>query len=596
MNDLDDTTSAKPQLRSLRGAAQMMAHRWTHIVLATFAIIALSLSNLARPLVIQRAIDSGFLNDDSGAIVEASLIFLVLAVGAYAFQGLSTYLVSWIGQGFIRDLRMRLFTHLQRLSMSFYDKENSGRLLSRMSADTVALTDMISNAFLLVTQSVLLLIGTIVILLFLSWQLSLVALIVVPPLIVGTAIFRAYSERAYDAVRDRIADVLVHLQESFTGMRVVKAFARERYNMERFGEINEANYDANLRAVRISAVYIPFIEVLAGLGVGIILYFGGRGVFGAEVSVGTVAAFIFYLSFIFQPIQQLSMFIDMVQQGTAALNKIFALLAIEPAVREPESAVPLPHAVEGRVRFEHVTFGYDPANPVLHDVGLEIPSGQRVALVGATGAGKSTIARLMMRFYDPTSGRVLFEGIDLRELSFADLRRSIVMIPQEGFLFGGTIRENILFGQPDATDEQVVRACTRLGIHDFVMSLPGGYDTAVSHRGSRLSAGEKQLVSLARAFLADPAVLILDEATSSLDPGTEVLVEVAMRQLLAGRTSVVVAHRLSTAEHAERVLLIDDGRVIEDGHHDELLALDGEYAKLFHRWSLSLPEAHGAQA
>ena len=596
MSKLDDTASAKPQLRSLTGAAQMMAHRWPHIVLATFAIISLSLSNLARPLVIQRAIDSGLLNDDSGAIVEASLIFVVLAVAAYAFQGLSTYLVSWIGQAFIRDLRMRLFTHLQRLSMSFYDKEHSGRLLSRMSADTVALTDMINNAFLLVTQSALLLIGTIVILLFLSWQLSLVALIVVPPLVVGTAIFRAYSERAYDAVRDRIADVLVHIQESFAGMRVVKAFAREPYNIERFGEINEANYDANLRAVRISAVYIPFIELLAGLGVGIILYFGGRGVFGAEVSVGTVAAFIFYLSFIFQPIQQLSMFIDMVQQGTAALNKIFALLAIEPAVREPESAALLPHAVEGRVRFEHVTFGYDPANPVLHDVGLEIPSGQRVALVGATGAGKSTIARLMMRFYDPTGGRVLFDGIDLRELSFADLRRSIVMIPQEGFLFSGTIRENILFGQPGATDEQVVRACTRLGIHDFVMSLPGGYETPVSYRGSRLSAGEKQLVSLARAFLADPAVLILDEATSSLDPGTEVLVGVALRQLLAGRTSVVVAHRLSTAEYAERVLLIDDGRVVEDGHHDELLALDGEYAKLFHRWSLSLPEAHGAQA
>lgn len=596
MSELDDTASAKPQLRSLTGAAQMMAHRWPHIVLATFAIISLSLSNLARPLVIQHAIDSGLLNNDSGAIVEASLIFVVLAVAAYAFQGLSTYLVSWIGQAFIRDLRMRLFTHLQRLSMSFYDKEHSGRLLSRMSADTVALTDMINNAFLLVTQSALLLIGTIVILLFLSWQLSLVALIVVPPLVVGTAIFRAYSERAYDAVRDRIADVLVHIQESFAGMRVVKAFAREPYNIERFGEINEANYDANLRAVRISAVYIPFIEVLAGLGVGIILYFGGRGVFGAEVSVGTVAAFIFYLSFIFQPIQQLSMFIDMVQQGTAALNKIFALLAIEPAVREPESAAALPHAVEGRVRFEHVTFGYDPANPVLHDVGLEIPSGQRVALVGATGAGKSTIARLMMRFYDPTGGRVLFDDIDLRDLSFADLRRSIVMIPQEGFLFSGTIRQNILFGQPGATDEQVVRACTRLGIHDFVMSLPGGYETPVSYRGSRLSAGEKQLVSLARAFLADPAVLILDEATSSLDPGTEVLVGVALRQLLAGRTSVVVAHRLSTAEHAERVLLIDDGRVVEDGHHDELLALDGEYAKLFHRWSLSLPEAHGAQA
>jgi ABC-type multidrug transport system fused ATPase/permease subunit len=585
---LDEIERRTPRVHSLQGAAKMLALRWPWLLLAAVSLCLLALSSLLRPLVIQHAIDNGLFEDDTSVIWQSSAIFVVLAIGAYVFQGLSTYLISWIGQAFIRDLRVRLFTHLQRLSMSFYDRENSGRLLARMSADTIAVTDLISNAFLMVTQSLLLLVGTVIILVFLSWQLSLVALVVLPPLVIATAIFRAYSEHAYDLVRDRIADVMVHMQESFAGMRVVKAFGRERHNMDRFGEINEANFTANLRTVRISAVYIPFIELLSGVGVALILYFGGRGVFGAEVTVGTIAAFVFYLNFIFQPIQQLSQFYDHLIAGTAALNKIFALLAVEPQVQEPARPVPLAADVDGRIEFEQVTFGYDASNPVLHDVSLAIPAGQRVALVGATGAGKSTIARLTLRFYDPTRGRVLLDGVDVRELAFADLRRSIVMVPQEGFLFSGTVQENIRFGRPDATDEEVREACERLGIADFVTSLPESYETLVSYRGSRLSAGEKQLVSLARAFLADPAVLILDEATSSLDPGTEALVERAVQTLLSTRTSMVVAHRLSTAEHADRILLVDGGRVVEDGRHDVLVAQDGMYAKLYRQWALSL--------
>jgi ATP-binding cassette subfamily B protein len=453
-----------------------------------------------------------------------------------------------------------------------------------MTADMVALTDVLNSAFLMVVQALLLLCGTIIILFFLSWQLSIVALVVVPPLVVATAIFRIYSARAYEAVRDRIADVLIHMQESFAGMRVVQAFARERHNIERFGVINEENFEANVRTARISSMYIPFIEWLGGLGVGIILYFGGRGLFGTTASVGTVAAFIFYLNFIFQPIQQLSQVYDLLQSGIAALNKIFGLLAVEPEVREATRPTALPQPVRGRIDFEGVTFAYVPDTPVLHEIDLSIEPGQRVALVGATGAGKSTLAKLSMRFYDPTRGRVLLDGHDLRDLSFEDLRRTTVMAPQEGFLFSGTIRENILFGRPEATDEEMVHSCSALGVHDFIESLPEGYDTVVSYRGSRLSAGEKQLVSLARAFLADPAVLILDEATASLDPGTEALVERAMRRLLVGRTCMVVAHRLSTAGHADRVLVIEDGRVIEDGPHDDLIQRDGHYAALYRQW------------
>ena len=576
----------RPNASALRECGRMLSAYWPMVIISIVAIVLFAAANLARPLVIQYAIDSGLSKENTTALVVASILFFVLAGGIYIFQGVSTYTVTWVGQQFLRDLRLRLFSHFQRLSMSFFDRESSGRLVARMTADMMALTDVLNNGFLMVIQSLLLLFGTVVILVFLSWQLSLVTLVVIPPLVIATAIFRAYSARAYEAVRDRIADVLIHMQETFAGMRVVQAFARERHNTERFGTINELNYEANVRTVRISSMYIPFIEWLAGLGVGLILYFGGRGIFGEQVTVGTVAAFIFYLDFIFQPIQRLSQVYDMLQSAFAAMNKIFGLLAVEPAVREPARPANVVWPAQGRVEFDHVTFGYSPDTPVLHDINVSVDAGQRLALVGPTGAGKSTFAKLAMRFYDPTDGRIRIDGHDLRDFSFQDLRQTILMVPQEGYLFSGTVRENILFGRPDATTEELVAACKALGVHEFIESLPEDYDTVVSYRGSRLSAGEKQLVALSRAFLADPPVLILDEATSSLDPGTEALIEQAMRRLLSGRTSILIAHRLSTAEQADRVLVVDHGRLIEDGHHRELVQRDGRYAALYHQWTI----------
>lgn len=566
-------------------AGKMLAPRWPIVLVATLSIVLFGVANLLRPLVIQRAIDDGLIGDDGNVLIVASIVFVGLAIGVYAFQAASTYLTAFLGQQFLRDLRVRLFGHYQRLSMSFFDRENSGRLVSRMTADMNAITDLLNNGFLIVIQSALLLVGTIIILFTLSWKLSLVAFIIVPPLVVGTMIFRVYSARAYDAVRDRIADVLVHMQESIAGIRVVKAFGRERYNMERFGAINEENFAANLRTVQISSMYIPVVETLSGVGIGLILYFGGRWVIGDTVTIGTVAAFIFYLDFIFQPIQRLSQVYDMLQSALAAMNKIFRLLAVQPELTEPDKPVALPDPVAGTIRFERVTFGYDPEAPVLQDVDFEIERGQRVALVGPTGAGKSTIAKLALRFYDPTHGRVLLDGCNLRDLSFDDLGRAITLVPQEGFLFSGTIRENILFGRPDATDDELADACRRLGVHEFIESLPEGYETAVSFRGSRLSAGEKQLISLARAFIADPPVLILDEATSSLDPSTEGVIEDAVRRLYAGRTTITVAHRLSTAQSADRVLVIEGGRLVEDGSHDELTRRGGLYAALYGKWT-----------
>ena len=583
--DVSELPGEDAQANGMRGAVGMLAPRWRAILVATASICLFTGASLAKPLVIQYALDSGVAERDRGALVLAGGLFLGLIITIYFFQAASTYLVNRIGQDFLRELRVRLFTHYQRMSLAFFGRENAGRLVARMTSDVATINDVLNNGFLMVVQSTLTLVGATVILLVLSWQLSLATAIILPPLIIATAIFRVYSRRAYGSVRERIADVLIHMQESFSGLRVVQAFAREQHNMERFGAINERNFEANVNTVRISAMYFPVVEWLSGLGIGVILYFGGRQVAGDAVTVGTVTAFVFYLEFIFQPIQNLSQVYDMVQSAGAALNKIFGVLGIRPDVPEPAKPAKMEGHLQGRITLRSMTFGYDPARPVLSDINLEIAPGQHVVLVGPTGAGKSTLAKLMTRFYDPTDGTVAIDGYDLRTLASKDLRRSVTMVPQEGFLFTGSIRENILFGRPGATDAEVVSACRSLGIHEFIMSLPNGYETLVSFRGSRLSAGEKQLVSIARAFLADPPVLILDEATSSLDPATEEQVEEALRRLLKGRTSVVIAHRLSTAEHADRVLVVDKGTIVEDGHHAELLARGGYYSALYRQWT-----------
>lgn len=583
MSDQPEIKEAPTQ--ALRHLFQMLAPRWPVLSLAVISIITFTGASLAKPLVIRYALDHGIATEDTDNLVRAAILFFVLVCVIYVFQALATYTTNWVGQQFLRQLRLRIFTHLQKLSLSFFERENAGRLVSRMTADIQALTDVLNYGFLMFIQSALTLAGAIVILLLLSWELFLLTALILPPLLIATAIFRVLSARAYNAVRERIADVLVHMQETFAGLRVVQAFAREDYNMERFGDVNERNYSANVRAVRISALYFPFVEWLGAVGIGIILYFGGRQVGAESVTVGTVATFVFYLDFIFQPIQNLSQVYDMLQSAGAALRKIFGLLAVESDLEEPAEPVVLPQPVAGRIALEDVEFGYDPARPVLHDINVTVEPGQHVVLVGPTGAGKSTLAKLMTRFYDPTRGVVTLDGIDLRDVASRDLRRIVTMVPQEGFLFTGTIAENILFGRPEATREELEAACRDLGIDRFIESLPEGYETFVDFRGSRLSAGQKQLVSIARAFVADPPVLLLDEATSSLDPATEGVVERALARLCAGRTTVVIAHRLSTAERADRILVVDDGRVVEDGSHRELLAAGNYYTALYRQWT-----------
>ena len=455
------------RVNGMAGALRMLAPRWRAIVVATLSIVLFTAAALAKPLVIQYALDDGVGTGGGGgskqALVVAGVIFFALLVLVYIFQGVSTYLVNRIGQDFLRELRLRLFGHYQRMSLAFFGRENAGRLVARMTSDVATVIDVLNNGFLMVVQSVLTLAGATIILLWLSWELSAVTAMILPPLIIASLIFRAYSEKAYGAVREHIANVMIHMQESFSGLRVVQAFAREQHNMERFDAINERNFWANVNTVRISALYFPFVEWLSAVGIGIILYFGGRQVAGDAVTIGTVTAFVFYLEFIFQPIQNLSQVFDMVQSAGAALNKIFGVLSVEPDVPEPEQPAVVEGHLAGRIALDAVTFGYDPARPVLEDINVVIEPGQHVVLVGPTGAGKSTLAKLMTRFYDPTRGAASIDGYDLRTLANADLRRSVTMVPQEGFLFTGTIRENILFGRPDANNEEVETACRTVG-------------------------------------------------------------------------------------------------------------------------------------
>jgi ATP-binding cassette, subfamily B, bacterial len=469
------------------------------------------------------------------------------------------------------------------LGLEFFEREKTGRLVARLTSDVDAMQELVQMGLTMMVQNVLLFVGALVIIFILSWQLALCVLVVVPPVIWASRWFRRESNRAYLEVRDRIGTNLATLQEGIAGVRVVQAFGRERAFTSRFHETNEAQFDANLETVRISTRYFPFVEFCGVAGIAIIVGIGGLFVDQEIVTVGTVAAFVLYLNSLFEPVQQLSQLYNTVQSAGAALSKLFGLLDTPATVNERPGAVDLPG--RGALDVSGVSFAYGDGPEVLHDVSITVAPGERLALVGPTGAGKSTLAKLIARFYDPLSGTVSFSGTDLRDTTLKSLRETIVVVPQEGYLFAGTIRDNVRVGRPDATDAEVDAALEALGIRQRFASLAEGLDTEVRERGSRLSAGERQLVSLARAALADPTLLVLDEATSNLDPGTEHTVERALEALTSQRTVVVVAHRLSTAARADRIAVVDAGRIQELGTHNELIRGEGRYASLWASWN-----------
>ncbi len=582
----EDRLDADETKQVLRRAARMgRPVRGTFLIALGFSALA-TMGMLLGPLIVRYGIDNGISTGDSGVLRNAVIFYLLVVVAGYFAARRQHILLNRAGEGFLRILRVRVFDHIQRQSLAFFDRYKSGVLVARMTADVESMAELVQYGLLQFMVAAMLVGFSFVLLLLLSWQLTIVALLVMPILVIASRKFQRDSNAAYLEVRERIGQNLSTLQEGIAGVRVIQAYAREPEQRRRFKSSNRDLYDSHVHSIRVSTWFFGLVEASGALATALAVGVGGWLVHRGDLTIGTVIAATLLLAQLFEPVQQLSQLYNTVQSSTASLDKLFTILDTEPDLQDGDRELP----PTGEVDVRDVTFRYPGTDAaVLRDVTLTVGDGERLALVGPTGAGKSTLAKLMARLYDPSEGSITFGGVDLRDASLSSLRRRVVVVPQEGFLFDGTIADNIRIARADADDDDVAAALETIGALERFAEFPEGIHTEVRERGSRLSAGERQLVSLARAALVDPAVLVLDEATSNLDPGTEVVVEHALESLMSGRTTIVVAHRLSTVRRADRIGVVAGGELAELGSHDELVALGGRYADLAAAWASSQP-------
>jgi ATP-binding cassette subfamily B protein len=582
--------------RKVRWMIGLLGPYRRRVILMFTALVLETGAALAPPYLLGKAIDSGIGAGDVSTLdwIVAAFVFATVLYAVATYW--ETYLVGWIGTRALQDLRERIFTHLQSMSIGFFTRRSPGVLISRMTNDVEALNQLVTNGLVTIFSSTLTLVGVVVIMLFLDVKLALITFVTFPLLAVASVVFRIVSAGTYRATRERIAAVTAYLQETLSGVRVVRTFGQEPRHVAAMTDLNEQNRDVNMKTVYLNASYFPAVELLAAVGTAVILLYGGSQAIDGALEVGVVVAFVGYLTRFFEPIQELSQLYTTYQQGMAALDKIFDLLDTPPDMVDAPDAID-PGTLRGEIELEGVWFSYaeeaaaengpDDDLWALRDVDLHVPPGQTLALVGATGAGKSTFAKLVARFYDPQQGTVRVDGHDLRGVQQRALRRQLGIVPQEGFLFSGSVRENVAFGRPEASDEEIEAAIAAVGATEFVAALPDGLDTQVGERGIQLSAGQRQLVAFARALLAEPRILILDEATSNVDVRTEKTIERGLERLLHGRTAIVIAHRLSTIRRAGKIVVLENGQIAEQGTHDELIAANGAYAKLYGAWSES---------